>query len=182
VTIHASDPFATPDDQRSLVRRLRGRLPAPVTLWTAGQGAARAGLTVSSMLVADGDPGRVLGIIDEESELWTSISETGRFAITLLHQGDHLIAERFAGLLPSPGGLFSAGSGGAGPAGAIEWRDTGYGPVPRTVSTWSGVRLDASRTFGWGLLIEATIDTVALAEEGAAPVVHVRGRYRDVTI
>ena len=43
VTIHATDPFATPDDARSPLRRLRARMPATVTLWTAvvfGIGAA----------------------------------------------------------------------------------------------------------------------------------------------
>jgi hypothetical protein len=52
--IHSSDPFATPEQDKSPVRRLRGRLASAVTLWTA---PGPAGLTVSSMLVADGDPG-----------------------------------------------------------------------------------------------------------------------------
>ena len=71
MTIHHCDPFATPEGQRSPVRRLRGRLAAPVTLWTA---PGPAGLTVSSMLVAGGEPGRVLGLIDEESELWSAFN------------------------------------------------------------------------------------------------------------
>jgi flavin reductase (DIM6/NTAB) family NADH-FMN oxidoreductase RutF len=170
VTIHASDPFATPDDQRSPVRRLRGRLPAPVTLWTAGSGGSRAGLTVSSALVIDGDPGRVVGVIDDESELWTAISDTGRFAITLLHHGDHLIADRFAGLLPAPGGLFRDAA----------WSDTPFGPVPEGAPTWAGVRLDASRALGWGQLVEATIEQITLADDTAPPLVHVRARYREL--
>src|SRR5262249_30255481 len=67
VTISPSDPFATPDHLRSPVRRLRGRLPAAVTLWTA---PGPAGLAVSSTLVVDGEPGRLLGVLDEESDLW----------------------------------------------------------------------------------------------------------------
>ena len=58
MTIHSTDPFATPEEQRSPLRRLRGRLAAPVTLWTADGPAGPAGLTVSSMLVAEGEPGR----------------------------------------------------------------------------------------------------------------------------
>src|ERR671913_178577 len=50
--IHSSDPFATPEQDKSPVRRLRGRLAAGVTLWTT---TGPAGLTVSSMMVADGD-------------------------------------------------------------------------------------------------------------------------------
>jgi 3-hydroxy-9,10-secoandrosta-1,3,5(10)-triene-9,17-dione monooxygenase reductase component len=75
--IHQSDPFATPVQDRSAVRRLRGRLAAPVTLWTA---PGPAGLTVSSMLVADGDPGRIVGLIDEESGFWDAVEQAGRFA------------------------------------------------------------------------------------------------------
>ena len=41
--IHSSDPFATPEEERSPVRRLRGRLAAPVTLWTALETGNRAG-------------------------------------------------------------------------------------------------------------------------------------------
>src|SRR5690242_17428201 len=103
--IHSSDPFATPEEDRSPVRRLRGRLAAPVTLWTA---PGPQGLTVSSMLVADGDPGRVLGLIDEESELWAAIEESGRFAVAPLGPSDRQLADRFAGLMPAPGGLFAA--------------------------------------------------------------------------
>ena len=42
--IHSSDPFATPEQDKSPVRRLRGRLAAAVTLWTT---PGPAGLTVS---------------------------------------------------------------------------------------------------------------------------------------
>ena len=33
--IHSTDPFATPETEKSAVRRLRGRLASTVTLWTA---------------------------------------------------------------------------------------------------------------------------------------------------
>jgi flavin reductase (DIM6/NTAB) family NADH-FMN oxidoreductase RutF len=170
VTIHSSDPFATPEEQRSPLRRLRGRLPAPVTIWTAGAGPDRAGLTVSSVLVIDGDPGRVVGVIDDESELWDALKATGRCAITMLHVGDHLLADRFAGVLPAPGGRFSEGA----------WIDTDFGPVPADATTWAGVDLDAARPFGWGLLIEATIIELHLAADPSAPLVHARGRYREL--
>ena len=48
-------PFADPEPDP--VRRLRGRLGGAVTLWTAGDGATRAGLTVTSLMVAGGEPG-----------------------------------------------------------------------------------------------------------------------------
>ena len=51
-------PFAVPPERRDPARRLRGRLVAPVTVWTAGHPSTGAGLTVSSVLVAEGQPAR----------------------------------------------------------------------------------------------------------------------------
>lgn len=166
MTIHGTDPFATPEEGRSPVRRLRGRLPAAVTLWTA---PGPAGLTVSSTLVADGEPGRVLGLVDDESELWSAIEAAGRFAVVPLGPEHRQLADRFAGLMPAPGGLFAAAA----------WHDTGYGPVPADLATWAGCRLDGARPYGWGLLVEATIEQVELGAP-ADPLVHHRGRYHEL--
>jgi flavin reductase (DIM6/NTAB) family NADH-FMN oxidoreductase RutF len=166
--IHASDPFATPERARSPVRRLRGRLPAAVTLWTAAAaGGERAGLTVSSTVVADGEPARLLGLVDEESELWSAAERAGRFAVAPLRADHRQLADRFAGLLPAPGGLFTG----------AEWTPTPYGPVLADVPTWVGCRLDAARPCGWALLVEATIEHVELGDDGD-PLLHFRGRYR----
>jgi 3-hydroxy-9,10-secoandrosta-1,3,5(10)-triene-9,17-dione monooxygenase reductase component len=161
--IHATDPFATPEHERSPVRRFRGRLASAVTLWTA---PGPAGLTVSSALVADGEPGRLLGLVDDESVLWEAAEAAGRFAVTPLGAGDQQLADRFAGLMPAPGGPFAAG----------RWTETPYGPVPAGAVAWAGCRLDAARPYGWALLVEATIERVELV--GAVPpLIHYRGRY-----
>jgi flavin reductase (DIM6/NTAB) family NADH-FMN oxidoreductase RutF len=168
MAIHHTDPFATPEDARSPVRRLRGRLPTPVTLWTAtAPDGEPAGLTISSTFVADGDPGRLVGLLDEESELWAAVSASGRFAVSPLSPADRQLADRFAGVLPAPGGLFRG----------YEWTGTPYGPVP--ASTWAGCRLDSSRPFGWGRLVEATIERIELGEH-VPPLVYHRGRYREL--
>jgi 3-hydroxy-9,10-secoandrosta-1,3,5(10)-triene-9,17-dione monooxygenase reductase component len=141
-----------------------------VTIWAAGLGAERAGLTVSSILVADGEPGRILGLIDDESSLWDAVESTGRAAVTLPHQGEHLLADRFAGLLPAPGGLFADG----------DWTDTAYGPVSAGATTWIGVTLDDATRFGYALLVTATIAEMHLADDPVPPLVHARGRYRGI--
>ncbi|MET8362465.1 flavin reductase family protein [Micromonospora sp. NPDC005252] len=164
--IHHTDPFAVPTGQRSPVRRLRGRLAAPVTLWTA---PGPAGLTVSSTLVAEGEPDRLLGLIDAESDLWAAVEEAGRFAVAPLGPAHRQLADRFAGLFPAPGGLFATGT----------WTETPYGPVPTDAGGWVGCRLDTAREYGWGLLVEATIEVVDLAEE-ATPLLHYRGRYHEL--
>jgi flavin reductase (DIM6/NTAB) family NADH-FMN oxidoreductase RutF len=168
--IHATDPFAAPEHERSPVRRLRGRLPAAVTLWTAaGPDGGRAGLTVSSTLVADGDPARVAGVVDPESELCEVAEATGRFAVAPLRPRHRQLADRFAGLMPAPGGLFAGG----------EWRETPYGPVLAELDTWVGCRLDAARPFGWGLLLEGTVERVEVGAD-TDPLLYFRGRYREL--
>lgn len=161
--IHSTDPFATPEHARSPVRRLRGRLPAAVTLWTT---PTPTGLTVSSNLVADGDPPRLLGLIDEESALWPAVQAAGRFAVAVLGPAHRQLADRFAGALPAPGGLFTG----------YPWRETPYGPVPEDVSTWAGCRLDGARPMGWALLVEATVEHIEIGDD--PPLIHHRGRYR----
>ena len=170
MTIWHTNPFATPEGQRSPVRRLRGRLPAAVTLWTAGTtGSDGAGFTVSATLFAAGDPGRILGLIDDESDLWAAIEATGRFAVAALRPAHRQLADRFAGILPAPGGMFATG----------DWRWTEHGPVPADAGSWAGCRLDQARRYGFALLVEATIEHVELAPAGE-PLVHYHGRYREL--
>lgn len=165
MAIHFTDPFATPEPDRSPVRRLRGRLPAPVSLWTA---PGPAGLTVSSMLVAEGDPGRVLGLLDEESELYPALAAAGRFAVCLLAAGEQAVADRFAGLAPAPGGWFAQD----------EWRETGYGPVLAGDRTWAGCVLAGTRRCGWAMLVEGEIVELAVSADAGSALAHHRGRYQ----
>ncbi len=94
------DPFGTPVDERRLDRRFRGRLVAPVTVWTAASLDRRAGLTVSSLLVAEGEPAEVLGLIDPLSELFDVLVERGAFVVHVLDHSDRRLAGMFAGEYP----------------------------------------------------------------------------------
>jgi flavin reductase (DIM6/NTAB) family NADH-FMN oxidoreductase RutF len=117
--------------------------------------------------VAEGEPGNVLGVLDAESELYEAVRASGRFTVQLLRDGDDQLSERFAGLLPAPGGLFADGG----------WDRTEFGPVRRGLTTWAGCALTEARPFGWGLLVEATLVRVALGEDAVAPLIRYRGRY-----
>jgi flavin reductase (DIM6/NTAB) family NADH-FMN oxidoreductase RutF len=167
VTIHSSDPFATPEEQRSPVRRLRARLPAPVTLWTA---PGPAGLTISSLLVADGQPGLVLGLVNDESEFWEAAEAAGRFAVVPLPAAARQLADRFAGLLPAPGGLFAQ----------EPWESTDYGPVPAGTPSWAGCRLLDATPAGWSLLVRAEIEKI-VTDTDEDPLLYFRGRYRHLS-
>jgi len=167
MSIHNEDPFLVPEDERSALRRLRARLVAPVTLWTAGDDEGRAGLTVASTLVADGDPGHVLGLVDPESELWEVARRTGSVVVVPLSWRDRHLADVFGGVAPAPGGAF----------GLAAWRETRWGPVLAAATTWCGARVDVTREVGYAVLVDAVVEQVEIGADGP-PLGHYLGRYR----
>lgn len=167
MTIHSDHPFAGPEGDRDAVRRLRGRLGGTVTLWSTGEGASRAGLTVSSIMVANGDPAHLLALVDPDSDLADAVRETGTAVVQLLEWAHRDLAEAFAGLAPAPGGVFTLGT----------WTETPWGPLLEDASAWAGVRLEEPpREVGWSLLLDTVIETIVIGEE-QHPLVHRRGRY-----
>ncbi len=174
MTIHSGHPFATPEGDRDPLRRLRGRLVAPVTVWACGTGADRSGLTVSSMLVADGSPGRVLGLVDPDSAFADGLAApaTGsRFCVSVLTASpEHRqVADVFAGTAPSAGGPFRTGT----------WTSGEWGPRLADGSGWVGCRVDRplDHQVGWGILVEAVIESIDLVDESRPALAHRRGRY-----
>ncbi len=168
MSIHDEHPFLPPDDERDPLRRFRGRMPAPVTLWATGAGRGRVGLTVSSALVAEGDPPVLLGLVDEDSAFWDQQPEM--FTVALAAPGQEYLADVFAGTMPAPGGPFTLGA----------WEQTAWGPVPEGNAGWLGVRRTTGepRHAGWAVVVEGVVEHVELG--GADALAHVRGRYRDL--
>jgi flavin reductase (DIM6/NTAB) family NADH-FMN oxidoreductase RutF len=176
VTIHSEHPFADAPGDRSPLRRFRGRMVSPVSVWTAlGQGH-RAGWTVSSFMVADGEPAEVLGLVDEDSDLGEVLTHPEADAgvvVNLLGWSQRNLADAFAGQAPAPGGVFRLG----------EWTESEWGPVLVGSAGWIGARLvpEVPEHAGWGLLVRATVEHVQLPDVGADGLLaHVRGRYRAV--
>lgn len=163
MTIHSEHPFRMADDD---ARRLRGRLGGTVSLWTAGAGAARAGLTVSSLMVATGQPAYVVGLLDPDSDLFDALETSGRAVVQLLRWPHRELADMFAGVTPAPGGPFRQ----------AEFEDTAWGPRLVDATTWAGVALESAVEVGWSMQVTCRIDTVVLGEE-PDPLVHRRGRY-----
>jgi flavin reductase (DIM6/NTAB) family NADH-FMN oxidoreductase RutF len=164
MTIHDTHPFADPDPDPA--RRLRGRLGGTVTLWTSGAGADRAGLTVTSIVVALGEPARVLGLVDPDSDLSAAVVETGTAVVQLLGWPDRGLAEAFAGTAPAPGGAFRQ----------AEFVDTDWGPRIEHATTWAGVRLEQTSEVGWSRLLTCTIEHLEVGED-REPLGHRRGRW-----
>jgi flavin reductase (DIM6/NTAB) family NADH-FMN oxidoreductase RutF len=169
MTIHAGHPFAEPEPERDPVRRFRGRLGSAVTLWTSGSEQARAGLTVSSVMVALGEPAHVLGLVDPDSDLAATVAETGTAAVQLLSWEHRDLADAFAGAAPAPGGPFRTGS----------WIQTPWGPVLEGVTAWAGIRVREPGTdVGWSLLIDGVVENVEIEPDDTdRPLVSRRGRY-----
>lgn len=167
MTIHSEHPFVPPEPERDALRRFRGRLAAPVTVVAAGEGRARVGLTVSSLLVADGEPPHVVILADPDSDLREAIGEADVLTVSLLDDGDQFLADAFAGVAPAPGGVFTLGS----------WTSTDWGPAHEGRS-WLGARVTSIRSLGYSDEIVAAIEHIVI--EGTTALSHVRGRYRPV--
>lgn len=166
MTIHSTHPFADPSGERDPVRRLRGRLGGAVSLWTAGTGGTRAGLTVTSLMLARGETDRVLGLLDPDSDLYDELSATGRGVVQLLRWRHRDLAEVFADLAPAPGGRFRQ----------AEFVDDEAGPLLADATTWWRIAVEESRPLGWSVLVTATVADVQVGEEDDL-LVHRRGRY-----
>ncbi|HYN36532.1 MAG TPA: flavin reductase family protein [Actinomycetota bacterium] len=166
-SVHYEDPFATPADKREPARRLRGRLAAPVTVWTSGSSDARVGLTVSSLLVAEGKPSLVIGLIAETTDLFAAILETGAFVVHVLDASHRVLADRFAGLRPSPGGLFQD----------LDAEDSDWGPVLSEFGNRACCRFTDEIETGYQRLVRGSIERIDLAELDS-PLTYYRGRYR----
>ena len=167
MTIHDTHPFLDPESERDPLRRFRGRLGGAVSLWTTGAGRDRAGLTVSSLMVAGGEPGHVLALVDPDSALADALEPGSGVVVQLLAWEHRDLAEAFAGTAPAPGGAFAQAS----------WAETAWGPVLTDATSWAGARVESLTEVGWSRLVTATIEHVVIGAEDQ-PLVHRRGRYQ----
>lgn len=165
--IHYEDPFATPAQDKQPARRLRGRFAHGVSVWTAGAPEQRAGLAVSSMVIADGEPAMVAGLIGDMTDLYEVVAATGRFVVHLLDASQARLADRFAGLFPSPGGLFAD----------LELEDTAHGPALSGIANRAYCTLVDMQDCGYQRLVNARIDRIEMSEL-SDPLVYFRGKYR----
>ena len=169
IGLSPDDPFATPVEQRRPDRRFRGRLVAPVAVWTAGAGDRRAGLAISSMLLAEGDPAEVLGLLDPLSDLFDVLVERGSFLVHVLEESDQRLADMFAGAYPVD--AFQE----------FETVDGEFGPVISGARHTLGCRLLGSEGAGFQMLVRGRIEALEIVVETGKPLVRYRGRYRKLS-
>ena len=165
--VHDQNPFETPPDQRDPARRFRGRLATPVTVVTSGEGDHRTGLTVSSLVVAEGDPSRIYFLLGSTTDLFYGLEETGKFVVHVLEAGEQTLADIFAGLRPSPGGRFAD----------LDVEQSEWGPVLTNVKTRAYCTYEGGDEETFFIVAEGTIDKLELSDI-EDPLVYFRGRYR----
>ena len=176
MTIHSDHPFLPPEGERSPLRRFRGRMVAPVSLWTAYADERRVGWTVSSLLVADGPEPMLLGLLDPDADLTEALQpddgSVRTVAVSLLGWQHRHLPDAFAGLAPAPGGPFRL----------AEWQQTPYGPVLADAPGWLGATVlgGAARSAG-PRCSTARIDQVELGAADQELLGHLRGRYLPIS-
>lgn len=165
--IHDENPFVDSPDQRDPIRRFRGRLSAPVTIVTSGGGPNRTGLTVSSLNVIEGEPGLVEMVVGPTSDLWDVVADSGTFVVHICRSSDRALAEVFAGLRPSPGGMFAG----------LAVTGSDFGPVIETLGDRAHCRFIDRREVGFSGVVAGEIDHIDVGDL-VDPLVYFRGGYR----
>jgi 3-hydroxy-9,10-secoandrosta-1,3,5(10)-triene-9,17-dione monooxygenase reductase component len=168
--IHEGEhPFVPPEDERDPVRRLRGRLAAPVTIITAGTGDDRAGLTVSSLMLAEGDPGSVHFLLGPTADVYDAMTDTDRLVVHVLGHEHRTLSEIFAGRRPNPGGPFAG----------VATTESAWGPVIDAIPDRAFCSGISAAEQGYSLLVSARIDEVVVADL-TDPLLYFRGSYRNL--
>ncbi len=167
--IHTESPFAPDPEDRDPVRRFRGRLTSPVTIVTSGPTDRRTALTVSSLSVAEGEPGLIQPLIGPTSDLWSSIADTGKFVVHICSGRHRRLSEVFAGLRPSPGGVFAG----------VSVTQSEWGPVIDDIGDRAYCSVETQVELGYAGVVTGRVDTVDVGDL-VDPLVRFRGAYRSL--
>jgi flavin reductase (DIM6/NTAB) family NADH-FMN oxidoreductase RutF len=89
--------------------------------------------------------------------------------VHVLGAGDEALADRFAGIRPSPGGLFSG----------LEVGDGHRGPVLTALATRAECRLHGISDAGWYQAIAGAVEDLVLGDAGT-PLLRYHGRYHSL--
>lgn len=146
-------------------------MAAPVTIWTSGSAEQPTGLTIGSVLIAEGEPSHVLGLINDLTDLYERISETGGFVVHVLGREDRVLADRFAGLWPAPGGPFAD----------LEVTASERGPAIAKLVNRAYCRVVDITGAGYQRLARGEIERLELGPL-EDPLIHFRGRYRGLSV
>lgn len=168
--IHSEHPFVPGDADRDPLRRFRGRHASGVSIVTSGTERVPAGLTVSSLMVLEGDPALIVAVVGPLSDLWDAIETSGGFVVHLCRQEHRDLSDVFAGIRPSPGGVFAR----------LHWEPSEWGPVLVDLPDRAFCRVLKTEELGYTGMVVGTIDRVEVANL-TDPLIYFRGGYRGLS-
>lgn len=163
--IHDENPFAPEVSDET--RRFRGRLANPVTIVTSGDVEHRTGLTVSSLMIFEGEPGLVHAVVTPNSDLFDTAADFGKFVVHIAEAQHAGLSDVFAGIRPSPGGMFAG----------TEVEQSEWGPVIASMPNRIFCTTRSTSEKGWSGLVVGEIDSVEISQL-SEPLIHFRGAYR----
>lgn len=160
-TLRYGNPWAEPPSGRNPARRLRGRMVLPVTVWLAyqvdgdmGRDGPPVGLTVSSVLLSEGEPAMLAGLVAPLSDLADVVGRApGRFVVHILGRAHRRLGQHFAGEVPAPTEMLAV-------------RESAHGPLLDAVPDRLLCRALSAKLFGWSLLVEAAVDEIQVGDAG----------------
>ncbi len=165
--IHDEHPFVLPPEQRDPVRQFRGRLAAPVSIVTSGQEGHGVGLTVSSVMIAEGTPPYLYFLVGGTTELFYAMDTTGKFVVHVCEASHRDRAEAFTGQRPAPGGPFTG----------LTTQRSPWGPVIEDMGNRVFCSVADMDEDSFSIIVEATVDELEL-DDIEDPLVYFRGAYR----
>jgi len=112
----------------------------------------------------------VCAAVGPNSDLYDIAARTGKFIVHLCQPGQSGIADVFAGIRPSPGGLFAG----------LDVEDTEFGPSIRVMPGRAYCTDATIEPIGWSGLLTGTIESVAFGDN-PEPLIHYRGNYRSLS-
>jgi 3-hydroxy-9,10-secoandrosta-1,3,5(10)-triene-9,17-dione monooxygenase reductase component len=125
-------------------------------------------MTVSSVLVVEGEPPAVIALLGPLSEFWDAVSHSKRFVVHVLQVDQSRIADQFA--LRYPGDPFEGVSVSPSP----------WGPaLVDAMAVQAACSLSGYMEAGYSMLVRGEIDDVVVDDDAddVYQLVHYRGRY-----
>lgn len=137
-----------------------------MTIVTAGRESNWSGLTVSSLLVVQGEPAQAHLVVGPATDMWDAAADTGHFIIHICRAEDRRTADVFAGLSPSPGGVFAG----------VPATQSPWGPVLIDMPDRAYCRFESREEVGWSGVVIGMIEQVEMSDL-QDPMVHFRSGY-----
>jgi 3-hydroxy-9,10-secoandrosta-1,3,5(10)-triene-9,17-dione monooxygenase reductase component len=169
--IRSGDPFADRPEDRDPGRRFRGRLATPVTAWTSESPATgRAAITVASLMIGEGAPSTIFGLIDPLSTFVDAVTSSRRFVVHIVPEGRYRLADQLAGRSHTALDRFAD----------VAVSTSGWGPVIDDLTSRAYCSVLDVDPVGAALLVSGVIDEIDLEDPAPEPLVYLRGYYRGV--